>query len=147
MVVLSAGEVIIATGAVVSIVKSTCGGSASTTFPGDLERAVSVCGPSVSAAVVNGDVQAAKPPPSTWHSIAEPAIEVDSRNDGVVSLIGPLLSKSGVIVVTGAAALASGPPPPPASIVEASAPRASMVPPASVRASAPVGASIPLFTG
>src|SRR5215470_7816268 len=134
MVELSAGELMVTVGGVTSMTKSTCGGLSSSTLAGEVERANSVCAPSVSAGVVNGEVQTAKLPLWILHSIVEPAIEVVRSNVGVVSLIGPVGTNSGLIVVTGATAIApSGVPP-----------AASGCPPASGRlpASAPVGASL-----
>src|SRR5262244_559742 len=95
MVELSAGESMVTVGEVRSMMKSTCGGLSSCTLSGDVERANSVCAPSVSAVVVNGEVQTSKLPLSTLHSIVEPAMVVERSNVGVVSLIGFVASNSG----------------------------------------------------
>ena len=86
-------------GVVVSIT-NVCEAGVGSGFPAaSVAVTVNVCVPSLSVAVVNGDVQAAAVPVSTLQEKVErPSLEVNV-NVGVLSLLGELI---GVSVVSGA---------------------------------------------
>ena len=92
-------DVMVVSGAVVSTVKARLAGEASTLPAASIARTSNVCGPSLSADVVNGVVQAAKVPASTRHWKVESAWLEVKENVGVLSFVGP--DGPAVIVVSG----------------------------------------------
>ena len=94
----AAGRVRDTLGARVSTVIERLAGVASALPATSVARASKLCAPSASAAVVCGEVQAAKAAASTRHSNDDPASEAN-ENVGVLSLVVPL--GPAVIVVSG----------------------------------------------
>src|SRR6185436_6287253 len=99
--VAPAGPVsIVVFGAVRSITIVCVAGVASVLPAASVARTLTVCEPAARAVVVNGVVQLANAPLSTWHSNVEPPSEELKPIVGVVSLVG--LGAGAVIVVFGA---------------------------------------------
>jgi hypothetical protein len=77
-------------GAVVSTVNARLAGVGSGLDAASIALTAKVCGPSVNALVVKGDVHDLKPAPSTLHSNVDPASLEEKPNCGVGSLVRAL---------------------------------------------------------
>ena len=99
---------VVSAGGVVSTVNARVAGVASTLPAASVARTDTLCGPSARVVVVQGLVQLAHAPESTWHWNVDPLSLDVKANVGVLSLVvavGPeLIVVSGAVVSAGGAA-------------------------------------------
>jgi hypothetical protein len=90
LVVPGGPEVIVVSGGVVSTVNERLAGDGSGFAAASIARTAKVCGPSVNALVVKGDVHDLNAAPSTLHSNVEPVSLEEKPNCGVGLVVSPL---------------------------------------------------------